>query len=81
MEFNTLLYERYGTDGRIGRITLNRPEKLNALNNELLLELEEALKMGAADDRVRVIVIRGSGRGLNRALPTRPIRLKSWRIK
>jgi enoyl-CoA hydratase len=63
MEMNTLIYDRYGTDNRIGRITLNRPEKLNALNDELLTELESLLKEIAADDSVRVIVIRGSGRG------------------
>jgi enoyl-CoA hydratase len=63
MKLNTLLYDRYGTDDRIGRITLNRPEKLNALNMELLTELEQLLPEIAKDDSVRVIVIRGSGRG------------------
>jgi len=63
MKLNTLVYDRYGRDNRIGRITLNRPEKLNALNMELLTELEDLLKEIAADDNVRVIVIRGSGRG------------------
>ena len=41
MDYRTITYDRYGTDGRIGRITLNRPEKLNALSEELLSELEE----------------------------------------
>lgn len=63
MDFKTIIYDRYGTEDRIGRITLNRPEKLNALSQELLTELEEALKMAAWDNDVRVIVIRGSGRG------------------
>lgn len=63
MAYKTITYDRYGTDDRIGRITLNRPEKLNALSEELLGELEEALKAAAWDDGVRVIVIRGSGRG------------------
>lgn len=63
MEYKTIIYDRYGTDERIGRITLNRPEKLNALTEELLTELEQALKAAAFDDGVRVIVIRGSGRG------------------
>ena len=63
MEFNTLIVDRYGRDDLIGRITLNRPEKINALSAELLQELETALGAMAKDDTIRVIVIRGSGRG------------------
>jgi len=63
MEYNTIAYDRYGTDDRIGRITLNRPEKLNALSQELLEELGHALKEVAYDDDVRVVVLRGAGRG------------------
>lgn len=63
MEYNTIIVDRYGTDGRIGRITLNRPEKLNTLSNQLLDELECALKEMAKEHSIRVIVIRGSGRG------------------
>lgn len=63
MKLNTLIYDRYGTDDRIGRITLNRPEKVNALSMELLTELEQLLEEVAKDDSVRVIVIRGAGRG------------------
>jgi enoyl-CoA hydratase len=63
MEFNTIITDRYGRDDLIGRITLNRPEKINALSAELLRELETALGIMAKDDTIRVIVIRGSGRG------------------
>ena len=63
MEFNTIITDRYGRDDLIGRITLNRPEKINALSPELLKELETALGIMAKDDTIRVIVIRGSGRG------------------
>ena len=63
MDFNTLIVDRYGRDDLIGRITLNRPEKINALSSELLGELETALGVMAKDDTIRVIVIRGSGRG------------------
>ncbi len=63
MGYETIIYDRYGTNDQIGRITLNRPEKLNALSGQLLSELEQALKLAAWDDSVRVIVIRGSGRG------------------
>jgi enoyl-CoA hydratase len=60
--FENLLIDRAGTDGRVARITLNRPEKMNALSQELLYELWDALHDLEADDSARVIVLRGSGR-------------------
>ncbi len=45
----------------INRITLNRPDRRNALNAELLAELKESLALAEADDRVRVIAILGAG--------------------
>jgi enoyl-CoA hydratase len=60
--FENLELDRVGTDGRVGRITLNRPEKMNSLSQELLFELNEALHNYEADDTVRVIVLRGAGR-------------------
>lgn len=47
---------------RIGTITLNRPEKLNAFAGEMRQQLAEVVRQAAADDRVRVIVITGAGR-------------------
>jgi enoyl-CoA hydratase/carnithine racemase len=47
--------------GRVGLVTLNRPEKLNALNSELVSELERALQELEADDDVGAIVITGAG--------------------
>jgi enoyl-CoA hydratase len=44
------------------RLTLNRPAKLNAINEELRDALDAAIAEAAADDRVGVIVIAGSGR-------------------
>jgi enoyl-CoA hydratase len=44
------------------RLTLNRPDKLNALNAELRDELTAAIADAAADERVRVIAIAGAGR-------------------
>jgi 2-(1,2-epoxy-1,2-dihydrophenyl)acetyl-CoA isomerase len=46
----------------IGMATLNRPDKLNALDPELCQDLVEALRMLATSDAVRVIVITGAGR-------------------
>ena len=46
---------------RVRRITLNRPEKRNALNNELRTRLFEALQQADRDDEVRVSIVRGAG--------------------
>lgn len=45
----------------VALITLNRPEKLNALNSTLLEELERALTQAEQDDAVRVVVLTGAG--------------------
>ena len=50
----------YEKDGRIGRITLNRPEVMNAIDDELPVELEAAVEK--ADPRAHVIVLAGAGR-------------------
>jgi enoyl-CoA hydratase len=60
--FENILIDRLGTDNRIGRITLNRPEKMNALSQELLFEFRDALEFFETDDSVRVIIVRGGGR-------------------
>jgi 2-(1,2-epoxy-1,2-dihydrophenyl)acetyl-CoA isomerase len=46
----------------IATLVLNRPDRLNALNNELALAINEALGRIAEDDAVRVVVITGAGR-------------------
>jgi enoyl-CoA hydratase len=48
--------------GPVRRLTLNRPASLNALNAELMEELEAAFDEAAGDDDVRVVVLRGAGR-------------------
>jgi 2-(1,2-epoxy-1,2-dihydrophenyl)acetyl-CoA isomerase len=48
---------------RIGRITLNRPDSLNALNGVMRRELLAALKTLGRDESVRVVVVTGEGRG------------------
>ncbi len=59
MAASTVLYER---DGRIARITLNRPEKLNAINDAMPQELRAAVAEANRDDAVHVIVLTGAGR-------------------
>ena len=52
----------YGVDSAIARITLNRPEKRNALNPELIAALSEALAISSHDSKVRVVLIAGAGK-------------------
>lgn len=58
LDFGTILLER---EGHVAWITLNRPERLNAMNDQLLDELEQALDHLSGTDN-RVVVIRGAGR-------------------
>jgi 2-(1,2-epoxy-1,2-dihydrophenyl)acetyl-CoA isomerase len=57
-------YERVLVEiaGGVGTVTLNRPEKLNALDRALCNELREGLALLTRSDAVRVIVITGAGR-------------------
>jgi enoyl-CoA hydratase len=51
----------YEVDGRVATITLNRPEKRNALSRDLWVELDEILIRADADPDLRIIVITGAG--------------------
>lgn len=55
---STILYE---TTGRIARITLNRPEVLNAINDDLPGELAAAVAEADADPEVHVMILSGAG--------------------
>ncbi len=50
------------TTGAIRTLTLNRPEKRNALNEGLVRELKAALKTADTDESLRAVVIRGAGK-------------------
>jgi 2-(1,2-epoxy-1,2-dihydrophenyl)acetyl-CoA isomerase len=52
-------------DGAAARLTLNRPDALNAWNEELGVELGEAVRTLAADDEVRAVLITGAGRAFS----------------
>lgn len=56
MPYELILTE---TRGRVGLITLNRPQVRNALNHQLLLELMDALKAFDVDEKIGVMVING----------------------
>ena len=47
--------------GAVRHLVLDRPEKRNALNGQLIQELGAAVEEAAADDDVRVVVLRGEG--------------------
>jgi len=52
----------YQAEAGIARITLNRPEKRNALNAEMIGGLREMLDRSAADPEIRVVLITGAGK-------------------
>ncbi len=55
-----VLYEK---DGRIGRITLNRPDVMNAIDDDLPVALSAAVAEADADPEVHVMVLAGNGLG------------------
>ena len=58
MSYQNILTERVD---KIAIITLNRPEKLNALNFEIVCELDQELTKIENDDDVRVVILTGAG--------------------
>ena len=52
----------YAAAAGIARITLNRPEKRNAITREMMSALSDALQQSAEDSSVRVLLIRGAGK-------------------
>ena len=61
--FNTLRIERDANQPRVARLLLNRPERLNAINDETPREIRAAVEWANADDEVHVIVVEGDGKG------------------
>ena len=57
MNYETILIE---TRSRVGLITLNRPKAMNALNNQLMVELMDALDSFDRNDAIRTMVITGN---------------------
>jgi enoyl-CoA hydratase/carnithine racemase len=58
MAYETLLYEKRNG---IGYVTVNRPEKLNALNRRVVEELWECFQALEKDDEVRAVILTGAG--------------------
>lgn len=64
---NTNIFELINTsvsDG-VGHIELNRPQLLNALSREMLLEISDAMNALERDDHAKVIVLSGAGKGFS----------------
>lgn len=59
MEWDTIRFER---ENQIGFLILDRPASLNAVNDQLILDMEEACAAIAQEDDLRVVVVKGEGR-------------------
>jgi enoyl-CoA hydratase len=82
ISFNTIFYEVFGV---VARITLNRPERTNAINDVMLSELSAALDLCEGDAAIRAIIVRGmgnafsSGFDLKEQMERRPSGVAQWR--
>ena len=75
MSYRTIIVE---TRENVGLITLNRPDALNALSQELVGDLGQALDMFEADDEVGAIVLTGSEKAFAAGADIKEMQAKSW---
>ena len=69
MAFQNVIYERRDS---IAYVTLNRPDKLNAINGPLLSDFGDAMDVAEADPDVRVVIITGAGRAFSAGFDITP---------
>jgi 2-(1,2-epoxy-1,2-dihydrophenyl)acetyl-CoA isomerase len=62
MQFETLLFRK---EGNVCILTLNRPERLNAISGTMFEEIKSALDQIKADDEIRAVVITGAGKAFS----------------
>ena len=62
MSYEMILYE---VSGGAATLTLNRPDTLNAFNDQMIRETTDAFKQAGRDKKVRVIVLTGNGRAFS----------------
>jgi enoyl-CoA hydratase/carnithine racemase len=60
--YKNIIYE---IKDNIGWVTLNRPEKLNAINDDMLFELDDMFELAEQDLDVKVLVIKGAGKAFS----------------
>lgn len=89
IEYETIDWAR---DGHVLRLTLNRPDHMNAISEQLEMELHDALRESVKDDEIRAIVLTGAGKAfcagydISDELPTEsPVRTRdvvrrSWNV-
>jgi enoyl-CoA hydratase len=61
--FSTLQIEPDARNPRVARLLLNRPERLNAINDEMPREIRAAVEWANAQEAIHVIVVEGAGKG------------------
>jgi enoyl-CoA hydratase/carnithine racemase len=82
MAYSTIVVENLGP---VARLTLNRPERANALNQTMLAEIGAALDAAEADADVRVLIVRGAGAAfssgfdLKEQMERQPRGIDGWR--
>lgn len=69
MTFETIIYEARGP---LGLITLNRPDKLNAINEQMVHELNAALDEAENDPLIRAIILCGGGKAFSAGFDLEP---------
>src|SRR5215467_9246992 len=80
--YQTIRLQRTGT---VATLTLDRPQRLNAINRQMLGEIEHALDVVEADSEVRALVVNGaggnfsSGFDLKEQMESRPAGAETWR--
>ena len=75
MAFETVLFEKRG---RVGLMTLNRPQALNALNAQLISELNQVLDQCEADDGIAAMVLTGSEKAFAAGADIKEMKDKSF---
>jgi enoyl-CoA hydratase len=82
MQLQTLLYEKLD---HVLRLTLNRPERVNAINRQMLHDFDKALDAAERDHDIRVIIVTGNGSAfssgfdLKEQMELRPQGIATWR--
>ena len=74
MNFETILYKK---EGSLVKVTLNRPDRGNALNRKLTEELEKAIEIVEKDSEAKVLILSGEGKGFCAGADTSEINFDS----